>query len=124
MSKLALVVDDSMLIRHTVCRFLEDRGFLVESASNGVEALEMLKRILPDVILTDLHMPKMDGRGLIHALRAKPQTCTIPIVILAVKRHPEEAEGLSSHYVIYKDIDIVAQLDRALAAVLPGSITA
>jgi CheY-like chemotaxis protein len=39
MAAVALVVDDSMVIRHTICRFLEDRGFAVESASNGVEAL-------------------------------------------------------------------------------------
>lgn len=124
MSKLALVVDDSMLIRHTVCRFLEDRGFRVESASNGVEALEMLKGMRPDVILTDLQMPKMDGRQLLHALQAKPQTSKIPVVILAVKNLPEEQREFSSQYVIYKDIDIVTQLDRALETLLPGSASA
>ena len=41
--KTALVVDDSMLIRHSVCRFLEERGFIVEAATNGVEALECLE---------------------------------------------------------------------------------
>ena len=40
MSVVALVVDDSMLIRHTVCRFLEERGFTVESATNGQEAVD------------------------------------------------------------------------------------
>jgi len=54
MSLVALVVDDSMLIRHTVCRFLEERGFTVESASNGQEALEELKRAQPDIIITDI----------------------------------------------------------------------
>ena len=49
MSLVALVVDDSMLIRHTVCRFLEERGFAVEAASNGLDALETLKRIRPDL---------------------------------------------------------------------------
>ena len=42
MSMLALVIDDSMLIRHTVCRFLESRGFKVETAANGIAALEAL----------------------------------------------------------------------------------
>lgn len=113
-----------MLIRHTVCRFLEDRGFRVESASNGAEALEMLKGMRPDVILTDLQMPKMDGRQLLHALQAKPQTSKIPVVILAVKNHPEELGEFSSRYVIYKDIDLVAQLGRALETLLPGSASA
>jgi len=123
MSKLALVVDDSMLIRHTVCRFLEDRGFRVESATNGVEAMEMLCALQPDVIVTDLQMPKMDGHQLISALKAKPQTSDIPIVILAGKNQPEQPAEFSKRYVIYKDIDIVAQLGRALEALLPDSFT-
>ena len=119
MSKLALVVDDSMLIRHTVCRFLEDKGFRVESATNGMEAMEMLVGIRPDVIVTDLQMPKMDGHELIRALKARPQTSEIPVVILAGKNQTEEPAEPAACYVIYKDIDIVAQLERALEAVLP-----
>jgi len=122
MSKLALVVDDSMLIRHTVCRFLEDRGFRVESATNGMEAMEMLCALHPDVIVTDLQMPKMDGHQLINALKAKPQTSEIPIVILAGKNQPEQPAEFSKRYVIYKDIDIVAQLGRALEALLPDEL--
>ena len=69
MSVVALVVDDSMLIRHTVCRFLEERGFAVESATNGQEALEALKRVRPDIIITDIQMPKMSGSELITAVK-------------------------------------------------------
>lgn len=119
MSKLALVVDDSMLIRHTVCRFLEDKGFRVESATNGMEAMEMLIGIRPDIIVTDLQMPKMGGHELIRALKARPQTSEIPVVILSGKNQTEEPLEPGARYVIYKDIDIVAQLDRALEAVLP-----
>lgn len=119
MSKLALVVDDSMLIRHTVCRFLEDKGFRVESATNGMEAMEMLIGIRPDIIVTDLQMPKMGGHELIRALQARPQTSDIPVVILSGKNHLEAAAEPAARYVIYKDIDIVAQLERALEAVLP-----
>ncbi len=76
-----------MLIRHTVCRFLEERGFAVESATNGVDALEMLKTIAPDFIITDLQMPKMDGYQLIDVLRSRTETANIPIIILAGKQH-------------------------------------
>ena len=120
MSMLALVVDDSMLIRHTVCRFLEDRGFRVESATNGLEALEMLNAIHPDIIVTDLQMPKMDGLELIQALQAKPQTSEIPVVVLAGKNQPERPANFAARYMIYKDIDIIAQLGRALEALLPA----
>ena len=79
----ALVVDDSMLIRHTVCRFLEERGYTVESATNGEEALPIVNRIHPDIIITDMQMPKMTGTELITALKAQPETAKIPIVIVA-----------------------------------------
>ena len=69
MSLVALIVDDSMLIRHTVCRFLETRGFKVETVSDGVAALEALKTIQPDVIFTDLLMPRLSGTELISALQ-------------------------------------------------------
>ena len=86
MPLVALIVDDSMLIRHTVCRFLEERGFSVESASNGQEALEALERMNPDLIITDMQMPKMDGGELIDALKSHPKTATIPVIVLAGKR--------------------------------------
>src|SRR5258708_15748090 len=81
--KIALVVDDSMLIRHTVCRFLEERGFMVEAATNGLEALEMLATLEPDIIITDIPMPRMSGVELISALNNHPPTPHIPIVALS-----------------------------------------
>src|SRR5258708_7116615 len=119
MPQLVLVVDDSMLIRHTVCRFLEERGFNVESATNGLDALEMLKSIQPDIIITDLQMPKMDGPHLIDVLKARPETAAIPIVILAGRQQPRENQTENrARYVIFKDIDLEAQLHRALEMVL------
>src|SRR5471030_1674589 len=81
----ALVVDDSMLIRHTVCRFLEDRGFSVESATNGLEALERVKHRIPDIIITDMNMPNMSGSALITALKSEPKTAGILVITLAGK---------------------------------------
>ncbi len=117
MPRLALVVDDSMLIRHTVCRFLEDCGFAVESATDGVEALEMLAHLEPSLIITDLQMPKMSGGELIAALQGRAQTAAIPLLILAARKSgPEPAEARHARAVIYKDIDIDQQLSKALAA--------
>src|SRR5512135_2842295 len=113
----ALVVDDSMIIRHTVCRFLEQRGFAVESASNGAEALLLAQRLRPSLIVTDLQMPQMSGTELITVLKANPRTSSIPIVVLAGRSSGFQtySEGRAD-YVIFKDIDIVEQLDKALAA--------
>ena len=118
MSVVALVVDDSMLIRHTVCRFLEERGFAVESATNGQEALEALKRVRPDIIITDIQMPKMSGSELITAVKSDHTLAAIPIVIVASKQSGFEHTEKRANYTIFKDIDIEDQLTKALQVVL------
>jgi CheY-like chemotaxis protein len=114
MPDVALVVDDSMLMRYTVCRFLEERGFAVESASNGVEALEVLARVQPGLIVTDMQMPKMSGAELISALKNNPETAKIPIIIVASRASGFEESEKRANSVIYKDVDIDAQLGKAL----------
>lgn len=120
MSLVALVVDDSMLIRHTVCRFLEERGFAVESATNGQEALEVLKRVTPDIVVTDMQMPKMDGSELITALKSQAPTKSIPVVIVAGRQSGFENTEKRADFAIFKDIDIEDQLAKALEALLGG----
>ena len=123
MSRVALVVDDSMLIRHTVCRFLEQRGFAVESATNGQEALGILETVLPDLIITDLLMPKMDGHEFITRLKGMPQTTGIPIVVLAGKKVSDSQDETRANFVIYKDIEIESQLSKAIVSTLGDSVT-
>jgi CheY-like chemotaxis protein len=117
--RLALVVDDSMLIRHTVCRFLEEHGFAVESATNGQEALDVLSRLSPDLIVTDMQMPNMGGSEFITALKRKSQTANIPIVIVAGRASGFDETEKRANYAIYKDIDIEAQLAKALEVAFP-----
>ena len=114
----ALVVDDSMLMRYTVCRFLEERGYIVESATNGEEALEVLSHIRPALIVTDMQMPKMSGSELITALKSKPETAEIPIIIVAGRASGFEETEKRANFAIYKDVDIDAQLGKALDAVM------
>jgi CheY-like chemotaxis protein len=107
-----------MLIRHTVCRFLEERGFSVESATNGLEALEILPRIRPHIIITDMQMPKMGGSELITALKREPSTADIPIVIVAGKQSGFDRTEKRANFTIFKDIDIEGQLAGALQSLL------
>jgi len=120
--RVALVVDDSMLIRHTVCRFLEERGFAVESATNPVEALEILTRVEPQVIITDMQMPRMSGSEFITALKADLRTATIPIVILAGRQSGFENTENRANFAIFKDIDIESQLQLALSTALGSTV--
>jgi CheY-like chemotaxis protein len=121
MPAVALVVDDSMLIRYTVCRFLEERGFVVEAATNGVEALQILERIHPDLIITDMQMPKMSGSELITVLKKNPETANIPIIVVAGRASGFDEKENRVDFAIYKDIDIQAQMEKALAAVMGKS---
>ena len=117
----ALVVDDSMLIRHTVCRYLEERGFEVESATNGQEALDLLAGIQPNLIVTDMQMPVMGGCELITELKSRPETAKIPVVVLSGRQSGFDGKEERAHYCIYKDIDIDSQLEKALKLVMRSS---
>ena len=116
MPPLALVVDDSMLIRHTVCRLLEEHGFEVETATNGLEAVALLDSRLPDLIVTDLQMPKMTGRELITELKRRTETRTIPLVVISGRESGFDGRESRADYCIHKDIDIESQLKKALNA--------
>lgn len=118
MPAVALVVDDSMLIRYTVCRFLEARGYTVEAATNGLEALQILERLCPDLIVTDMQMPKMSGSELITALKKEPKTASVPIIIVAGRASRFDDKEKRANFAIYKDIDIQTQLQKALDAVM------
>ena len=118
MPVVALVVDDSMVIRHTVSRFLEERGFAVESASNGVEAVEILSRLQPVLVITDMQMPSMGGSELITVLKSKPETAKIPIVIVTSRSSGFDSKETRAQFTIFKDIDIEDQLGKALASCL------
>jgi len=124
MSTVALVVDDSMLMRYTICRFLEERGFTVESATNGAEALELLARVQPGLIVTDMQMPKMSGSELITELKRRPETAKVPVIIVAGRASGFEESEKRADFAIYKDIDIEGQLAKALGAVLGNATQA
>jgi two-component system chemotaxis response regulator CheY len=124
MGLIALVVDDSMLVRHTVCRFLEERGFAVAAVSDGQEAIEKLKEIKPSLIVTDIKMPKVDGCQLITAIKKNAKTAGIPIVIVAGRHSGFEHTEKRADFVIFKDIDIESQLLKALTAIFGAAAAA
>jgi CheY-like chemotaxis protein len=113
-----------MLIRHTVCRFLEERGYVVESATNGMEALGILKTVLPDILISDLQMPQMSGSELISKVKASKEMANIPVVVLAGRATSSDSPETRADYVIYKDIDIEEQLAKALLTLLGRSESA
>jgi len=77
-----LIVDDSLSVRKYVSAFLEARRFRVYSASNGVEALNLLEDTPVDMVITDLEMPVMHGYELVHRIKTSQKWKEIPVVVL------------------------------------------
>jgi chemosensory pili system protein ChpA (sensor histidine kinase/response regulator) len=77
-----LVVDDSLTVRKFTTRLLLREGYQVLIAKDGIEALEHLTEVIPDVMLVDIEMPRMDGFDLTRNVRADPRLKHIPIIII------------------------------------------
>ncbi len=83
--KRILVVDDSPTVRKLISGKLEKSGHLVICASDGVEALEQLEAGLPDLVLLDITMPRMDGYEVCKQIRSNPQAKDLPVVMISGK---------------------------------------
>jgi DNA-binding response OmpR family regulator len=80
-----LIVEDDTVTQKTVAILMARAGFASSFASNGVEALEKVVENPPDLIISDVMMPEMDGFTLLYALRSNPQTANIPIILLTAR---------------------------------------
>ncbi|MDD2699676.1 MAG: Hpt domain-containing protein [Sideroxydans sp.] len=79
---LVMVVDDSLTVRKITTRLLERNGYQTVTAKDGVDALEQLMEISPDVMLLDIEMPRMDGFELAKRLRQDSKTQALPIIMI------------------------------------------
>jgi len=82
MPKCVLVVDDEPIIVEISKRKLQERGYEVMTAANGLEALDAIKKKIPNLILLDIQMPKMNGYTFIIEKAKVPEYQAIPVVVL------------------------------------------
>jgi twitching motility two-component system response regulator PilH len=80
-----LVVDDSQTVRHMLSELLIDSGMSVLEATNGVEAKQQIQAKSPDLVITDLIMPEMNGYELCRWIKNEPKTQSIPVLICSTK---------------------------------------
>ncbi|HEU4843225.1 MAG TPA: response regulator, partial [Burkholderiaceae bacterium] len=80
--KVIMVVDDSMTVRRVTQRLLEREGYHVMLAKDGVDALEQLQGQVPDLMLVDIEMPRMDGFDLTRNVRGDERTRAVPIIMI------------------------------------------
>ncbi|MCW0386044.1 Sensor histidine kinase RcsC [Xanthomonas sacchari] len=110
---LVMVVDDSLTMRKVTGRVLERHNFDVVSARDGVEALERLEERVPDLMLLDIEMPRMDGYELATAMRADPRYAAVPIVMITSRsgeKHRQRAFELGVQRYLgkpYQELDLM-----------------
>ncbi|NJM26654.1 MAG: response regulator [Bacteroidia bacterium] len=92
MNKTILLVEDTPDLRENLTAFLEMEDFAVEQSANGAVALKKLETLLPDLIITDLVMPELDGVEFIIKMKEDPRLSQIPIIVFSAKP-PHEAEN-------------------------------
>jgi CheY-like chemotaxis protein len=83
MKKDILVVDDERDIREFLRDLLEDQGYAVRMAGDGIEALDLIKERKPDLILLDLLMPRETGTDLYRRIHNKKETGTVPVIVIS-----------------------------------------
>lgn len=84
-----LAIDDSRTMRNMLQLALTRAGFEVHLAEDGVHAMEILEGISPNVIITDINMPRMDGFGVIENVRKSDENRLLPILVLTTESAPE-----------------------------------
>ena len=92
-----MVVDDSITVRRVTQRLLEREGYRVMLAKDGVDALEQIEAVRPDLMLVDIEMPRMDGFDLTRELRSREAIRSIPIIMITSRtadKHRNVALGL------------------------------
>ena len=115
-----LVVDDASHIRDMDERFLRGSGMETLQAANGIQALDVARRVTPDVIVTDVKMPVMDGLSLCRVLRADAATRHVRVVVVTgdVSEQAQAAFAAGCDAVLAKPCSrtiLVATIRRLLA---------
>ncbi|MBF2001125.1 MAG: response regulator transcription factor [Synechococcales cyanobacterium C42_A2020_086] len=118
--KRLLLIDDDPNLILLVKDYLEFRGYEVITADNGQEALEVLDKDTPDMIICDVMMPQMDGYSLVEHVRKNPRTSWIPVLFLSAKGQSQDrVKGLNTGADVYmvkpfEPEELVAQVESSL----------
>lgn len=103
-----LIVDDSVSVRQVIARLLSEQGFKTASAKDGVEALEKLPALAPDLIVLDVEMPRMNGYEFLAARRSHPEYRQIPVIMLTSRsaaKYRDKARELGADGYVVKPFD-------------------
>jgi DNA-binding response OmpR family regulator len=126
-----LVVDDEPQVRKLLGASLSKAGFIVGLAADGLEALKLVREAVPDLVITDVSMPNMNGLELSRRLRSSHKTAGVPILMLSAAKQEQDvlagyAEGADDYVAKPVELTILrAKIDRLLgraAAAAPAAV--
>jgi DNA-binding NtrC family response regulator len=87
--KRILIIDDEAVLRQSLCYFLEDREYLVQAAEDGQAGLVLLEKETPDLVITDLRMPRVDGMEILEYMKTHhPDT---PVIVISGANRMDDA---------------------------------
>lgn len=115
-----MIVDDSITIRKVSQRLLERKGYEVYLAKDGVDAIEQLTQVSPDLFLLDIEMPRMDGFELASHIRSTDKTRHLPIIMITSRtgaKHRERAEALAVNCYLgkpFQEAELLKEIDNLL----------
>ena len=117
-----LAIDDSTTMRGLIANALGEAGFDVTLAEDGLDGLSKLDLARPDVVVTDINMPNLDGFGFVAAVRKRPELRGLPILILTTESAQdlkEKARGMGASGWIVKPFDdksLISAINRVAVA--------
>lgn len=120
LAPLIMVVDDSLTMRKVLSRTLEREGYRVITAKDGMDAIQVLQENMPDVMLTDIEMPRMDGFELVRNVRGDEKTRNLPIIIISsrtAEKHRNLAKEIGVNVFLGKpvqDDELITQVSILL----------
>jgi CheY-like chemotaxis protein len=116
-----LVVEDDPDTRELMHLYFKYAGFVVVAAADGKQGLHLAKAEKPDLIITDVEMPNMDGITMIKQLRSEPETATIPIVVCTASAGvtDEEVIKAGANNTLYKPVDFSALVEFIRSMIAP-----
>jgi diguanylate cyclase (GGDEF)-like protein len=120
-----LIVEDSAMIRALLRTLLEERDYTVVEAVDGVEGVEQAREHMPDVVLMDVEMPRMDGYEALAAMKDEDALCSIPVVFLTARSEPNEMVAAlenGGHDYLRKPFESPELLARVQAALRAKSL--
>ena len=110
-----LVIDDDPVILELLRVNFEIEGFDVVTAKDGDEGFALASELQPDIVISDIMMPRRDGLQLLHDLRADPRTEDLPVILLSAKAQKSEVEhglDMGADDYITKPFDPIQLIDR------------